>query len=252
VAALEKLSIDTPEQIALEFHLASVGSRFLALAIDTLIQAGAAAVLLLLALGLGLVLRPFWTGAPTWVYAAVLIGWFTLYYGYFAIFEARWNGQTPGKRTVGLRVIHTSGRPLSVYEAILRNIVRIVDQMPGIYAVGIVSVFVTERSQRLGDLAASSVVVHESVGSGETSTVEVAHRSVSAPRLGAVRLTDDEVMLIEAFLRRRHELDGVARVDTAARIATRLRTRLQLEDDGQNEPLLEQLLAEYRAAGRYR
>lgn len=252
MAALEKLSIDTPEQIALEFHLASIGSRFLALAIDTLIQAAAAAALLALAVSARLMAGPSLPGAPTWVLAAVVIGWFSLYYGYFAFFEARWNGQTPGKRSLSLRVIHTSGRPLSVYEAILRNVLRIVDQMPGIYAVGIVSVFVTERSQRLGDLAASSVVVHEGVASGDTSTVDVGSRSAATPRRGANRLTDDEVMLIEAFLRRRRELDGVARVQAAARIAGRLRARLELDETGENEPFLEDLLAEYRSAGRYR
>ena len=146
MAALEKLSIDTPEQIALEFQLATIGSRFLALAVDTLIQLLGALGLVAVAVGVRLVTGPFGADAPTWVFAIVLFGLFTLYYGYFALFESAWNGQTPGKRLLGLRVIHTSGRPVSVYESVLRNIVRIVDQMPGIYAVAMVSVFLTERS----------------------------------------------------------------------------------------------------------
>ena len=252
MAALEKLSIDTPEQIALEFQLATIGSRFLALAIDTLIQIAAAVALLLVAVLARLAIGPFMAGAPTWVFAAVLIGWFVLYYGYFAIFESTWNGQTPGKRILGLRVIHTTGRPISPFEAILRNVVRIVDQMPAIYAVGMVSVFVTERSQRLGDLASSTVVVHERLSSGDAATVEIRAADPAAPRYGAARLGDEEMLVVEAFLRRRGELDGYARVQNAERIARRLRDKLGLEHTGQNEQFLEDLLAEHRAGGRYR
>lgn len=252
MAALEKLSIDTPEQIALEFHLATIGSRFLALAADTVVQVLAAAALLAVAISVRLLTGPFWPGAPAWVFAAVILGWFTLYYGYFALFETLWNGQTPGKRLMGLRVIHTSGRPLSAYEAILRNIVRIVDQMPGIYAVGMVAVFLSERSQRLGDLAASSVVVHERLSEGEARAVEVREHDPAGPRHGANRLPEAELLVVETFLRRRHELDGWARVANAERIARRLRDKLGLEHTGRNEEFLEEILAEYRAGGRYR
>jgi uncharacterized RDD family membrane protein YckC len=252
VAALEKLSIDTPEQISLEFQLATIGSRFLAIAIDTLIQVTAAAAILALALLVRLAVGPFMAGASTWVFAGVVLAWFLLYYGYFAIFESVWNGQTPGKRMLGLRVIHTSGRPLSAYEAILRNVVRIVDQMPGIYAVGILSVFLTQRSQRLGDLAAASVVVHERLAEGEVSTVEVRRPDPAAPRHGVTRLSDGEIQVVEAFLRRRAELDGSARVQAAERIASHMRAKLGVEAAGPNETFLEELLAEHRATERYR
>ena len=135
MTAREKLNIDTPEQVALEFSLATVGSRFLALAIDTLIQVAVAAVLLLLALLLAWISSVTIAAAESWVLAGLVLGMFTIYYGYFAVLEVAWNGQTPGKRIIGLRVMHVSGRPISGFEAILRNVVRIVDQMPGIYAI---------------------------------------------------------------------------------------------------------------------
>ena len=252
MAALEKLSIDTPEQVALEFHLATIGSRFLALAIDTLIQAVGAAGLLAVAVLFRFVVGPVWPGAPNWAFAVVLLGWLTLYYGYFAILETIWNGQTPGKRVMGLRVIHASGRPLSAQEAILRNVVRIVDQMPGIYAIGMIAVLLSERSQRLGDLAAGSVVVHERLSAGETAIVDVREERPGAPRMGAARLSPEELLVVETFLRRRHELDGFARVANADRIARRLRDKLGVEQTGQNEEFLEDVLAEYRATSRYR
>ena len=257
MAALEKLNIDTPEQVALEFSLASIGSRFLALALDTLIQGVAAAVFFALAI-VAMAMAALAAGAilpdepGPWILGGLILAWFIVYAGYFAIFEALWNGQTPGKRVVGLRVIHASGRPIGGYEAVLRNIVRIADQMPGIYAVGIVAVFVTERSQRLGDLAASTVVVHERL-------VEAALPEVPAPRradhalahYGAARLSPEEVGLVELYFRRRKELDGVARVRMAGQIADRLRARLGVTTTIQNEQLLEEVLAEHRRLSRY-
>jgi uncharacterized RDD family membrane protein YckC len=161
VSASEKLTIETPEQIALEFPLASAGSRFLALAIDSLIQLGGAVLLGLLALMAALARINVAEALGTWALAVLLILGFLLYYGYFAAFEAFWSGQTPGKRAIRLRVITTAGRPISTYDAILRNLLRIVDQLPVIYTVGLLSMFFTERNQRLGDLAADTVVVHE-------------------------------------------------------------------------------------------
>ena len=243
--ALEKLNIDTPEQVALEFSLATIGSRFLAVAIDTIIQIACAIVLLLVVAAgiwatgaLGLAARP-------WVLAVLVIGGFVIYYGYFAVFETLWNGQTPGKRMIGLRVIHASGRPISAWEAILRNVVRLVDQMPAIYAIGIVSVFVTERSQRLGDLAAGTVVVHERLA--ESLDDVAPQRRVARSAHGARRLAPEEISVIELFFSRRGQLDGYARMRTAHQIARRVRERLEINAQLDDEQLLEDVVAEYRS-----
>ena len=253
MAALEKLNIDTPEQVSLEFSLATVGSRFLALAIDTAIQIGSA-LLLFIGVGIGAAAASFTLDQTgPWLMAILVLGLFVIYYVYFAVFESLWNGQTPGKRMIGLRVIHASGRPISALEAILRNIVRIADQLPGIYAVGIVCVFFTERSQRLGDLAAGTVVVHERV-EGAVSREFTAPRTTSVPatRHGASRLSAEEISVIELFFRRREELDGHARVRAARRIAERIRDRLEITSPIENEQLLEEVLTEHRARGTFR
>src|SRR5438270_2982985 len=105
----DELKIDTPEQIALELPLAGIGSRFLALAIDTLIQVAlyiVTGIILLLTLPLG---SSIFTFLPKLVGPAVAIFiLFAVYWGYFAIFEAVWQGQTPGKRYAGIRVIKES------------------------------------------------------------------------------------------------------------------------------------------------
>lgn len=251
MAALDKLSIDTPEQVALDFALASIGSRFLALAVDTLIQTGATVALAAVGFGLLIAFSLAFERFSPWILAAAFLIYFLIYQAYFAIFEAVWNGQTPGKRLVGLRVISVTGRPISVFEAILRNVVRIADQMPGIYAIGIVSVFVTERNQRLGDLAAGTVVVHERAVDSVDMELKLEPRAAVTVH-GASQLIPEEVAVIELFLRRREQLGNVERSRKAAQIAERIRARLGTTDTSDNEHFLEEVMTEYRERGRYR
>ncbi len=248
MTAPEHLSIDTPEQIALEFPLAGVGSRFLAIAFDTLLQAIIGVALGIIGGIIGVAATSLNRSAGPWVLALLVLGIFVVYAGYFAVFEALWRGQTPGKRLVGLRVIDVSGSPVSVYAAILRNLIRIVDQLPGIYAIGIVSVLVTERQQRLGDLAAGTVVVHE-----RTEVVALPPTAASrSATTAAHRLTTEDLLLMESFLRRRTDLDPLLRLDTARRIAARMIAKLQIETNEDEERLIERLAADYRSSGRYR
>jgi uncharacterized RDD family membrane protein YckC len=243
VPAPEKLIIDTPEQIALEFPLAGAGSRFLALAIDSLLQIAGVIVLGVVGLGALLAASIGFRSLGTWIIAILILAAFVLYYGYFAAFESIWGGQTPGKRFMGLRVIRTSGEPINTFDAILRNLLRIVDQMPGIYAVGVLSIFLTSRNQRLGDLVAGTVVVQE---------IGLARASAPSPqpiafRLGAARLTASEMEVIETFLTRRDDLPEPTRQRTAYELANRIRQRLGIAPGThRDEELIETVAAEYR------
>jgi uncharacterized RDD family membrane protein YckC len=219
VPALDKLTIDTPEQIALEFPLAGAGSRFLALAVDMLIQTAVFTVLALIAGAAG------WLGSrglpslATWVLAGLAITAFILSYGYFAAFEALWGGQTPGKRVAKIRVIAISGQPITAFDALVRNLLRLVDWLPLMYAVGVFSIFFTSRHQRLGDIVAGTVVVHEQ----ETPSAVIPSPVVVTARLGARRLSVEEVEVIQAFLARRHDLPYDRRLRTARQLAERIR-----------------------------
>lgn len=242
----EQLSIDTPEQLALEFPLAGAGSRFLALAIDTALQLVVFASLAVPAVVLirAVSLVEAW---QQWMQAGLLVAGFLIYYGYFVTFESLWAGQTPGKRLVGLRVIRSSGHPIGAFDAFVRNLLRIVDQLPGIYAVGLVAVFFSPRNQRLGDLAAGTVVVHEPLGRFDPTAAS----SPSSPRLGAARLSADEINAVEAFLARRAGLSEELWLGMSRQLADRLRRRLEVpaslyEDDQQ---LIEAVAAEYRRRG---
>ena len=181
---------------------------------------------------------------------SIVIAAFLLFYGYFAGFEAFWHGQTPGKRLIGLRVLSVTGRPARIDEAILRNLLRVIDQLPGVYAIGIVTMLVSSRNQRLGDLAAGTVVVHEKALSAPVMTV-------AKPAAGGAwtggGLTEAELLLVEAFLQRRHEIEPGIRETHAHAIAERLRARLGASAPPlEAEALIETLHARARTTGRVR
>lgn len=233
----DKLTIDTPEQTSLEFPLAGIGSRFLALALDTLMQTAGSLFLVILAVVLAAGIGQFWRAGSVWATAAMLLLFFCVYFGYFAIFEAIWNGQTPGKRLTRLRVIQESGRPISVYQAIARNLLRLVDQLPFFYAVGIVSALLSQQNKRLGDYVAGTVVVHEKpfaeVQPEWGTTERAAPTAYGARRLGA-----EEVQLIEAFLQRRAHLSADVRAQMAQQIAERVAQKLDVPLEQRRSPVL--------------
>src|SRR5262245_3599817 len=125
----DELLIETPERVELHYVLANIGNRFLAAALDHIFQA-----LLIIALSLIFWGANFWSfaiGLGNWVGALVVIGVFLIYWGYFALFETFWNGQTPGKRIMKLRVVREDGRPIRFFEAFVRNLLRLaIDFMP--------------------------------------------------------------------------------------------------------------------------
>ncbi|HEV2205425.1 MAG TPA: RDD family protein [Candidatus Acidoferrales bacterium] len=253
MSSINQLTIETPEQTSLEFPLAGIGSRFLAIAADTAIQTAAAAVLLIaLALAMpGLRLMPH-VGLQ-WTFALLILAAFAVYSGYFAFFEAIWNGQTPGKRFAQLRVMKEDGRPISAFDAISRNLLRTVDSLPVAYGVGVISVLFTENNQRLGDLVAGTVVVHEKTLDGARPFLEI-RKDEAAPSYDTAKLTPAELRLIETFFSRRDSLDPSVRTSMAAQIARRIGDKLELSTPvfgwPQTERFLEAVFEQYRSTGR--
>jgi uncharacterized RDD family membrane protein YckC len=254
-AFTDKLTIETPEQTGLDFAVAGVGSRFLALAFDTMIQFVAGIVV---GFGGGMLIKylsGMYPKATVWAGGILVLFFFFLYFGYFALFEIIWNGQTPGKRKAGIRVIKDSGRPLTATESIGRNLMRIVDWLPAMYAVGIASALLTKENKRLGDLIVGSLVVRES----SFSDLKPAWQTAPDPRNSALsfltggHLSAEEYSLIESFLNRRLDLEPTVRYRMADEIVRRLRSKLTLpaENTTSAEGILEALTYEHRATGRY-
>jgi uncharacterized RDD family membrane protein YckC len=231
VDSVDQLRIDTPEQIALELPLAGIGSRFLALGIDTLLQS-----LLYVLGGIGFVLLP---AGASWLRFSLSLGaalavlfFFCVYWGYFAFFEVVWRGQTPGKRYVGIRVIKESGRPIDAVEAIGRNLMRGIDGLPGFYGVGLVCMMLNQQHRRLGDFVAGTVVVHENRADEVQPAWSAASKDNPASAGTAPRMTQvaaEELILIETYLHRRLDLDPAVRTQTAHQIAARIKAKTGLE-----------------------
>jgi uncharacterized RDD family membrane protein YckC len=266
-ATEDALVIETPERVPLHFALASIGNRFLACASDHGLQ-----VLTLSLVVLALLIIESYAGvekrlsdAPKWVYAAMLVLVFLIQSTYFAFFEWLWNGQTPGKRWLKLRVIREDGRPITFWEAAMRNLLRIFDMMPaGFYSIGLISVFISARDQRIGDLFAGTVVVREREAEAPTfaqvfaSPVsdEALRRSFKPAQFTAdlSSLTNVEIEVVETFLRRRWDLPDMPRQWMAWRVSMpllyKLRPTYELESFTY-EGFLEELLHRYRAQHRF-
>jgi uncharacterized RDD family membrane protein YckC len=253
MSSIDKLTIETPEQTLLEFPLAGIGSRFLAVALDMLIQAGAYIVLGLIVAFLSIDgLLP--ALGRQWGIAVVIFLIFIVQFGYYATFESVWNGQTPGKRWTHLRVIQDSGRPITPFDAILRNMLRIVDYLPGLYAIGIITILISRENKRVGDYAAGTVVVHEKPLQGVGSIWSVtAALAPSAAAIPAVILSADELRLIETFFERRASLDPEVRRSMARQIAQRLGERLRVSPETRPdaEKFLEALAEQQRSSARF-
>ena len=132
----DRLNIDTPELVSIEMPLAGIGSRFIAILIDYLIWAAIFIVLTVLAAFLIPGLEIMDRISADWAVGIAVLIVFLFHWGYFALFEGLSNGRTPGKRVARIRVIHCSGRAISFVESLTRNLVRFVDYLPSLYAVG--------------------------------------------------------------------------------------------------------------------
>ena len=253
----DRIRIDTPEQISLEFPLAGIGSRFMGLAIDTVIQGLLYIAGIFAIVGLTKYIS-FLPGSLAWIPqswapALLILFLFCVYWGYFAFFEIIWKGQTPGKRIAGIRAIKNTGRALNVYEVIGRNLMRAVDALPTMYIAGIVSIMVSRQNQRLGDHLIGSIVVHdkraEEIRPEWSSSPEPA---TANPQL--MKISPEELVLIETYLHRRHSLELGVRDATALKIATRItvKTGIERPPDQSLDDFLKSVAKQVRDNARFR
>ncbi len=275
IEAEETLIIETPERVPLEFALASIGNRFLAVAIDHFIQYSTIFIVswILISLastGAGSVdsLQSLFGEMPKWTVAILILGIFLIFAGYFIMFEWLWNGQTPGKRLMKLRVLREDGRPITLWEAIARNLLRICDAAPGfilpVYSIGLITIFLSGRDQRVGDIFAGTVVIRERSDEAptfaetfsnpirDTAFSRVQKKTDFVANVGLV--TESEIEVVESFLRRRWDLTDRQRLWMAWRIALPLMFKLKPTYDLADftyEGFLEELLSRFHARQKY-
>lgn len=212
------IEIETPEQVTVTVTIAGIGSRAAAAVIDAMILTLIllASWLLIIAPGAGLL------GEGAWVLAIGLIASFALTWGYYVLFEGLRDGQTPGKRLLGLRVVQDGGYSVSFAASAVRNLVRLLDMQPfptGLLGLGVA--LVSKSGKRLGDMAAGTIVVREHVQHAPPIRVADAEDE-GEPAV----LTEEEYELLARYMERRNALDPSHRQAIAEQLAKRLEGRL--------------------------
>jgi uncharacterized RDD family membrane protein YckC len=239
--------INTPENVELEYELGGIGTRFAAALLDTVFQ-----ILMFLAFWAAVALIGILIAITRLTFLLVVVAYLAevsavltvagavlVWVGYFIYFETRWNGQTPGKRICGLRVMNEHGYPVTAFAVLLRNLLRIVDFLPGFYAVGLVSIFVSGSYQRIGDMVGGTIVIKQRIPDRVRSLdnllraarVTPEHLDRAALQLvlrDAGLLTPDEYLALKHFTERRRSLEWNAQQLAAMKIAVPLMQRLSI------------------------
>jgi uncharacterized RDD family membrane protein YckC len=215
------VEIETPEHVRFRYRVAGPARRALAYLIDTLVRAALFVVVLIVAVAFGLDSELTGIGAGMTLLALFVIEW-----AYFVVSELAMRGQSIGKRALELRVVKEDGTSVGGGDSLLRNLLRAADFLPAVYALGVVVMCRDRAFRRLGDLAAGTLVVHESEGR-IADPIDLA----SLPPLGAsvpVELTAAEIEVLELFARRRTSLSHARMRELAQLVAPQLARRLGL------------------------
>jgi uncharacterized RDD family membrane protein YckC len=208
--------IETPENVELQRRLAGIGSRFIAGFLDNLLIALMYLVLfiLLLVVGINVADVGISSTSETWLFAILILIAFAIYWGYFVLFEMWTNGQSPGKKYVKIRVVQVEGGGISFSSIAIRNLLRVVDAI-GFYAIAGIVMFITKKAQRLGDLAAGTVVISEELPNyssryGQKKQI-LDNEAITSAALEATGLKPEEYRLLHNYWLRRKELNIEAR-----------------------------------------
>jgi hypothetical protein len=205
-------------------------------------------------------------------WAVALVGLVALlfYWGYYIFFEMVWNGKSPGKKALKLRVIRVDGTPITISESLVRNLVRLVDFLPVYYGVGAIAAFINPQTRRLGDLAAGTLVVRETDQRAQLKNLRTLEKQFVEPSVSSVArdpanladafkgqvvtlypvklLNYQDIQMIELFFQRRAELTNES--ELAGQILGRLWEKMKLSGAAPagraSEGALAQILQDYR------
>ena len=273
-----QLTIDTPEQVSIRFPIAGMGSRFLAILIDSLLQIAVyVAIVLVFILIVSAAPKSANTGelshnGEKWLIAGLILIHFVMYWGYFTLFEAFWNGQTPGKKLFKIRVIQDSGRQITFFEAMIRNLIRVIDMLPSFYLVGVIAMACNSKHKRLGDIAGGTLVVHERRsdepmwgGTGPRTITAAAFQPAQAepdflsqhvvpvalPADAIARLSAADLEVVDRFFARALDMELTTRAQIAGRLMSQLSAKMGIETPKEINPerVLEAIAHQLRGQG---
>lgn len=206
--------IETPENVELTQRLAGIGTRLLAGIMDTFIIVGVLLLLVIILLMTRSGLTRLAHDAESWLVATFILIVFLLTWGYFVAFELWMNGQSPGKKRLKIRVVKQGGEALSFSDVAIRNLLRVADGMP-LYPIAGLCMFITRRTQRIGDLAAGTIVISEESADYSAVTDKKKHvhweEEITPTTLRATGLTPQEYRLLRNYWLRAGEMTVEAR-----------------------------------------
>lgn len=235
----DQLKIRTPEGVELSLTLAGLGSRIVATMLDAVIQ-----FVVILIFIVAAALLPGEMGDLGFGLVALFV--FLLFFGYPILFEVLDGGRSIGKRAAGLRVVRLDGGAVGFATAAIRNVLRLVDILPGGYAVGAIAIVANSRNQRLGDMAAGTVVIRERTA---TTPVTIAPLPPGAVRYDVTRISQEDVALIRRYFARRDTLSSDRRQQLASTIAQRLAVKVALAEPATNPEELLATILHQKAGG---
>ena len=213
----------TPDAVVLEFEIATVASRSLAQALDLIVRFG-------LLIALAILSGAFGTFGSTPAIILAFVGIFLIAFGYPAIMETRWNGQTIGKRVFGLRVVTVEGAPVRFRHSSIRSLLQVVDFVLPPFGVSATCVsLLNQRNQRLGDVFAGTIVLRERTGAAfplPVSFPPVLGYELYARSLDVGGITPEQYAVIRSFLLRVSVLTPAARAQLGTRIANAVATSM--------------------------
>ncbi len=219
--------IETPEHVRFHYPVAGPARRVLAWALDWLLRGAVLLVFALFATLGGLAVGDAVSGISQ---GFVLVILFLLEWGYYTLWEVAWNGRTPGKRALDLRVVTVDGHPLRIGDSFLRNLLRAADFLPWGYAFGLLAMARDSRFRRLGDMVAGTMVIVEErravASSLRIDPPPTPKELASLPQ--RLPLSGEELEAVELFLRRKDGIGPAREEELAAMVAPIFARRMGL------------------------
>ena len=226
----DRITIGTPEGIELQLRLAGAASRYIARGIDLALQLTLIALLFIVTLVIGGVAGGVLISG--WAAAGFIVSFFAVFYFYNVLFEVLAQGRTPGKRATHLRVVREQGTPVDLPASLVRNLLRLIDELLfGLPA--LVAILLTKHNQRLGDLAAGTLVIREAPTPSahpdslpQATARTAAGQAIETSGWDLSAVSAEELTAIRRFLERRGTLERHARRELAHRLEQGLRAKV--------------------------
>ncbi len=228
---LGRLEVETPDHVVLRYDLAGGGNRGYAALVDFLL----ATLVVIGAIFAFETLNERLRGSALQFFGIWVLLTFATTWAYFILLEWLWQGQTVGKRLFGLRVIRDDGAPAGFVAVLIRNLVRIIDFLPGFYGLGLLFIIVTTRSQRLGDIAAGTYVVRAPRPELDYFSLRTMTPLIAGASIETRALPGEAQRLVREFVAREAKLRPADRARVAKQIAERVRPYARDVDGGADD-----------------